>query len=80
MIPYSIYLELGFDELQPSNCTLQLIDRSVRTLRGRMDDVLVQIDKEFFPIDFVVLDMDPTHASKQIPLILGRPFLSLIHI
>ena len=76
LIQYSVYLELGLGELQPSNCTLQLTDRSVRTPRGRIDDVLVQIDKGFFPVHFVVLDMDPSHASKQIPLILGPPFLA----
>ena len=37
---------------------------------------MVQIDKGFFSVDFVVLDMDPSHTSKQIPLILGRPFLA----
>jgi len=62
--------------LQPSNCTLQLADRSVRTPRGRIDDVLVQIDKGFFPVNFVILDIDPSYASKQIPLILGRTFLA----
>ena len=36
----------------------------------------MQIDRGFIPVDFVVLDMDPSHASKQIPLILGRPFLA----
>ena len=45
LIPYSVYLELGLGELQPSNCTLQLADRSVRTPRGRIHDILVQIDK-----------------------------------
>ena len=54
LIPYSVYLELGLGELKPSNCTLQLADRSVRTPRGRINDVLVQIDKGFFPVDFVV--------------------------
>jgi len=34
LIPYSVYLEFGLDELQHSNCTLQLVDRSVRTPRG----------------------------------------------
>ena len=75
LIPYYVYLELGLGELQPSNCTPQLTDRSVRTPRGRIDDVLVQIDKGFFPVE-LVLDIDPTHTSKQIPLILGRPFLA----
>jgi len=41
LIPYSVYLELGLGELKPSNCTLQLADRSVRTPRGQIDDVLV---------------------------------------
>ena len=38
--------------------------------------MLVQNDKGFFSIDFIVLDMEPSHTSKQIPLILGRPFLA----
>jgi len=76
LIPYSVYLELELGELEPSNCTLQLADKSIRTLRVRIDDVLMQIDKGFFHVDFVVLDMNPSHASKQIPLILGRPFLA----
>ena len=76
LIPYSVYLELGLGELQPSNCNLQLADRSVTTSRGQIDDVLVQIDKGFFSVDFIVLDMDPTHASTQISLTLRRPFLA----
>jgi len=71
-----VYLELGLGEVKASNCTLQLANRSVRTPRGQIDDVLVQIDKGFFPIDFVVLDMDPSQVSKKILLILGHPFLA----
>jgi len=59
-----VYLELGLGELKPSNCTLQLADRSVGTPRGRIDDVLVEIDKGYFPVDFVVSDMDPCQAFK----------------
>ncbi|XP_021747322.1 uncharacterized protein LOC110713162 [Chenopodium quinoa] len=76
LIPYSVYEQLGLGELQPSNCTLQLADRSVRVPRGRIDDVLIKIDKGFFPVDFVVLDMEPGNPSKNIPVILGRPFLA----
>jgi len=68
-IPYFVCLELGLGELKPSNCTLQLADRSVRTPRGWIDDVLVQMDKEFFPVDFIMLDMDPSYAFNHIPLI-----------
>ena len=34
LIPYSVNLELGSGELKPSNCTLHLADRSIRTPRG----------------------------------------------
>jgi len=64
LIPYVAYLELGLGELKPSTYTLKLADRSVRTPRGQVDNVLVQIDKGFFPVDFIVLNMDHSHASK----------------
>jgi len=57
LIPYFVYLELESGELKPSNCILQLADRSVRTLKGRIDDALVQIDKSFFLVNLILLDM-----------------------
>ena len=38
-----------------------------------IEDVLVKVDKFIFPIDFIVLDME---EDKEIPIILGRPFLA----
>jgi hypothetical protein len=38
-----------------------------------MEDIPVRIRNSLVPVDFVVLEMDVCH---QIPLILGRPFLS----
>jgi hypothetical protein len=39
--------------------------------------VLIQVDKFYFPVDFIVLDTQPIrHASTPIPVILGRPFLA----
>ena len=41
-----------------------------------MKDVLVQVDKFYFPVDFVVLDTQPVvNQGTQFPVILGRPFL-----
>ena len=37
-----------------------------------IDDVLVKVDKFIFPTDFIVLDME---EDKEIPIILGKPFL-----
>ena len=38
-----------------------------------IEDVLVKVDKFIFPTDFIVLDME---EDKEIPIILGRPFLA----
>ena len=38
-----------------------------------IEDVLVKVDKFIFPADFIVLDVE---EDKEIPIILGRPFLS----
>ena len=45
--------------------------------RGVVEDVLVQVDKFYFPVDFIILDMHPvSNANSQISMILGRPFLA----
>ena len=38
-----------------------------------IEDVLVKVDKLIFLTDFIVLDME---EDKEIPIILGRPFLA----
>ncbi|NHN20238.1 hypothetical protein G6046_04730, partial [Bacillus amyloliquefaciens] len=38
-----------------------------------MEDVLVKVDIFIFPVNFIVLDME---EDKEIPIILGRPFLA----
>jgi hypothetical protein len=45
-------------------------------LRGIVDDVLVQVDKFIYPMDFIVLDTQPVEVCNLIPVILGRPFLA----
>ncbi|RVW12298.1 hypothetical protein CK203_104218 [Vitis vinifera] len=58
-LPYSVYKQLGLGELKPTSITLSLADRSVKIPRGIIEDVLVQVDNFYYPVDFVVLDTDP---------------------
>ena len=77
LLPYSVYVDLGLGELELTNITLQLADRSVKIPRGIVKDVLVQVDKFYFPVDFVVLNTQPVvNQGTQFPMILGRPFLA----
>nr|CAN69880.1 hypothetical protein VITISV_017361 [Vitis vinifera] len=77
LLPYSVYMQLGLGELKPTSITLSLADRSVKIPRGIIEDVLVQVDNFYYPVDFVVLDTDLiVKEANYVPIILGRPFLS----
>ena len=77
LMPYSVYMQLGLGELKPTNITLSLADRSVKTPKGIVEDVLVKIDKFYYPVDFVVLDTEPSsNEPNHVLIILGRPFIA----
>uniref|UniRef100_UPI001C3E3B63 retropepsin-like aspartic protease n=1 Tax=Picosynechococcus sp. (strain ATCC 27264 / PCC 7002 / PR-6) TaxID=32049 RepID=UPI001C3E3B63 len=72
LMPLSVFNKLGIAS-QPTTVTLQLADRSVVHPEGRIEDVLVKVDKFILPTDFIILDYE---ADEDVPIILGRPFLS----
>ena len=77
LMPYSVYMQLGLGELKPTTITLSLADRSVKIPKGIVEDVLVKIDKFYYPVDFMVLDTEPSSSEPSyVPIILGRPFLA----
>ena len=73
LMPVSIFRRLGLGEACPTRVTFQLADRSLKNPRGVIEDVLVKVNKFIFPADFIILDME---EDKEIPIILGRPFLA----
>ncbi|RVW43052.1 hypothetical protein CK203_090068 [Vitis vinifera] len=49
--------------------------------RGIIEDVLIQIDNFYYPVDFVVLDTEQgTSGLNHVPIILGRPFLATANV
>ena len=77
LLPYSMYRQLGLGELKPTSITLSLADRSIKIPKGTVEDVLIQVDKFDYLVDFVVLDTEPVAAgANYVPIILGRPFLA----
>ena len=77
LLPYSVYKQLGLGELKPTTITLSLADRSVKIPKGIVEDVLVKVNKFYYPVDFVVLDTEPVaEGTNHVPIILGRPFLA----
>ncbi|KAH9705608.1 hypothetical protein KPL70_011947 [Citrus sinensis] len=77
LLPYSVYMQLGLGELKSTPIILQLADRLMKIPRGIIEDVLIQIDKFYYPVDFIVIDTQYVHDLKKHTLvILGRHFLA----
>ena len=74
LMPLSVVKRLSLGELTPIAMTLQMADRSLAQLEGILDDVLMKVGKFIFAVDFVVIDIE---EDKQVPLLLGRPFLAV---
>ena len=56
---------------------LSLTDRSIKISKGTMEDVIIQVDKFYYPVDFVVLDIELAAAgANYVPIILRIPFLA----
>jgi len=76
LLPYSVFQILNLSELKPTSVTLLLASSFVKVPRAIVEDVLVQVDKFIYPVDFIVLDTQPVEACNSFPVILGRPFLA----
>ena len=81
LLPYSMYKQLGLGELKPTSITLSIADKSIKIPKGTVEDVLIQVDKFYYPVDFVVLDIEPAATgANYVPIILGRPFLATSNV
>jgi hypothetical protein len=73
----NIMSKVTFDEvlggpLDPADFRMQMADQSSRKPVGIVRDILVRLQDQYIPTDFVIIDMGP---NKEVPLLLGRPFL-----
>ncbi|XP_059277942.1 uncharacterized protein LOC132032191 [Lycium ferocissimum] len=73
LMPFAIFKRSGLGMPRPTSMQLQMAHRSIKKPVGVIDDVLVQVGKFMSPADFVILDCP---VDKDIPIILGRPFLT----
>ena len=73
LMTLSVVKILSLGELTPTTMTLQMADRSMAQPEGILEDVLIKVVKFILPVDFVVTNIE---EDKQVPLLLGRPFLA----
>ncbi|GKC30779.1 zinc finger, CCHC-type containing protein [Tanacetum coccineum] len=71
--PYSTYMKLTNERPAETEIRLSLASHSYIYPLGIAEDVLVEIAKHVYPVDFVILDIK---KNKKKPFILGIPFLT----
>jgi hypothetical protein len=76
LLSYSVFQSLNLGKLKPTFLTFLLADRSVKVPIEIVEDVLVQVDKFIYLVDFIILDTQPVETFNPIPVILGRQFLA----
>ncbi|XP_019226885.1 PREDICTED: uncharacterized protein LOC109208258 [Nicotiana attenuata] len=73
LMPLGIYKQAGLGMPRPTSMRLQMADRSIKRPVGIVDGVLEKVGEFHLPADFIILDCA---VDKEIPIILGRPFLA----
>ncbi|KAA3460920.1 gag-asp_proteas domain-containing protein [Gossypium australe] len=62
----SIFKQLGIGEVRPTTVTLQLADRSLAHPDGKIEDVLVRVDKSFLAICKTLIDMQKGEPAMRV--------------
>ena len=73
LMSMSVFEQLGIGETRPTTVTLQLANRSFAHPEGKIENVLIRVDKFVFLVDFIILNLE---ADREVLIILGRPFLA----
>ena len=72
VMPKRFYDMLDLKSIDSCSLGVCLVDSSTQKPIGRVDDVLIVVNANYVPIDFLVMDI------PSCPIILGRPFLCTI--
>ncbi|XP_057746226.1 uncharacterized protein LOC130965483 [Arachis stenosperma] len=75
IMPLPIYERLNLSPLKRSGARFVLADKSIVSVVGIAENVLVDIQGLLFLVDFYILETPPIDSDKPSSILLGRPFL-----
>ncbi|XP_071708611.1 uncharacterized protein [Rutidosis leptorrhynchoides] len=79
ILPFCLVDRFELGLMKRTDIIIQLADQSIKTPRGMLEDVIVKVEDFYYPVDFVVMDIEPRNRDAQPTIILGRPFLATIN-
>src|SRR3954469_22515125 len=75
VLPKIMYDMLELETFDPRSFGVCLVDSSVKKPLGQIDDVLIIVNDNYVPVDFIIMDIE---CEPLCPIILGRPFLRTV--
>jgi hypothetical protein len=75
VMPRKIYDMLSLSPLENCYFDVPLDDVAKKKPLGRINDVLIMVNNNLVPVDFIVLDIE---CNASCPIILGRPFFRTV--
>ncbi|XP_071739034.1 uncharacterized protein [Rutidosis leptorrhynchoides] len=78
ILPFCLVDRFELGLMKRTDIIIQLADQSIKTPRGILEDVIVKVEDFYYPVDFVVMDIEPRNRDAQPTIILGCPFLATI--
>src|SRR5664279_5113397 len=75
VMPKGLYDILELKPMDDCYMSIHLDDSTMKKPLGRIDDVLIVVNNNYVPVDFLVMDIE---CNASCPIILGRPFLKTV--
>ena len=75
VMPKRMYDMLNLKPYDPCSFGVRLVDSSIKKPLGRIDDVLIVVNDNYVPVDFLIMDIE---CDPSCPIILGHPFLRTV--
>ena len=69
VMPKALYDKFKFGDLEPIILELQLADGSIREPYGKLEDVIVKVEKFKFLVNFIVVDMNISGNISHAPIL-----------
>ncbi|XP_071718128.1 uncharacterized protein [Rutidosis leptorrhynchoides] len=79
ILPFCLVDSFELGLMKRIDIIIQLVDQSIKTPTGMLEDVIVKVEDFYYPVDFIMMDIEPWNRDTQPTIILGRPFLVIIN-
>ena len=76
ILPKGVYNTCSLGVLQLVFIELSLANGSVRRPHDIVEDMIVEVENNYFHVDFIIIDMKTTKNFTDAPIMLGRLFLA----